>query len=246
MLRGGPGADRTGYLIMVSRRAILPAKVDDLKVPLTPVLPREELLQIRFRLPHVLSFRQSPSVRKAMDMRVDREGRLSEGLGHHDAGSLVANARKLLELFDVARHLAAVMIDQRSREIFQSPRFARSEAAASDQFQDFMLGKPGQRCGRGRSTEKCRRDAIDLRVSRLCREHDRNEKRERIAMAEGDVGLGKEAIEDRADFLRLLRARHGNRSTKSGRGGEASVCPMSARTSRVGTGPSRVRRSPRT
>src|SRR5712692_5282485 len=162
-----PGTDRAVAHVVVPCRAILAAEVDDLQVPLSPFLARKELFQIGLRLPHVLAFRQAPADSEAMNVRVDGEGCLAERLRHDHARGLVPNAWQLLQLVDVARHLASVFIDQCLREPFDVPSFARRQSAASNQFQDFMLGHASQ-CGRTRRASKERgRDAVDLRIGRL-------------------------------------------------------------------------------
>src|SRR5207245_2191192 len=78
VLHSKPRADRALAHVVASRRAVLAAEVDQLQVPLAPFLPRKELFQIGLRLPDILSFRQTPAFRQAVDVRVDRKGRLAE------------------------------------------------------------------------------------------------------------------------------------------------------------------------
>ena len=80
LVSGRPRTDRARVLVVPARRAVLAAEVDDLQVALSPLLAREELLQIALGLLDVLARRQSPACGEAVDVRVDREGRLAERL----------------------------------------------------------------------------------------------------------------------------------------------------------------------
>src|SRR4051794_36717302 len=84
-----PRADRTLLRLVPSCRAVLPPEVNELQVPLSPLLRRPQLLQILLRLRDVLAARQPPPCREPMNVRVDREGRLAERLRHHHARRLV-------------------------------------------------------------------------------------------------------------------------------------------------------------
>src|SRR2546430_5120214 len=104
-----------------------------------------------------------------MDMRIDRKGRLRECLRHDDAGSLVTDTGKFLELLDVARNFT--LIDNCFCHLFESPRLPWSESAASNQFHYFLFRHLRKR-SRSRSTAKERgRDAIDLSVRSLRRQN---------------------------------------------------------------------------
>src|SRR5438874_71870 len=48
-----PGTDRTFRRVVVARRAVLAAEVDDLQMPLAPLLGRPQFLQVALRLLHV-------------------------------------------------------------------------------------------------------------------------------------------------------------------------------------------------
>ena len=60
-----------------------------------------------------LAGRQPEPVADAEDVRVDRHRRLAEGHVEHDIGGLAADARQLDQRVAVARHLAAMVADQR-------------------------------------------------------------------------------------------------------------------------------------
>ena len=64
---------------------------------------REQLLEIALGLLDGAAAREAPARRQAVDVRVDREGRMAEGLRHHDARGLVADARQRLERLEIVR-----------------------------------------------------------------------------------------------------------------------------------------------
>lgn len=78
---------------MAAGRAELTAKIDDLLVQVVPALPREEAFQVFLGLDHVLAVGQPPAVGEAVDVGVDGEGGLPEGLLHHHLGRLVTHSR---------------------------------------------------------------------------------------------------------------------------------------------------------
>ena len=47
-----------------------------------------------------------------MDVGIHGKRRMTKRLTHHDACSLMPHARERLEIFEVARHLATVQVEQ--------------------------------------------------------------------------------------------------------------------------------------
>src|SRR3954471_2052441 len=80
LLTRRPRADRARLQIVVQRRAVLPAEVDDLKVALPPGLLGEEALEVALGGLYVLAAGQAPAGSQAVDVGVHRERRLIEGL----------------------------------------------------------------------------------------------------------------------------------------------------------------------
>ena len=66
---------------------------------------------------------------------------LSERLRHHDARGLVPDAGQAFERVEVARHLAAVLVDEDLCEPLDAFRLAGREAARLDRRQDLRLGE---------------------------------------------------------------------------------------------------------
>src|SRR6266849_7574153 len=152
---------------MIPCRTVLPSEVNDLKEALAPGIGREKFFQVCFGLSDLLAARKTPTRGQPVNMRVDRKGRLAECLCHHDAGAFVADAGQLFKLLDVARNLAAVLIENGLGHLLQSPRLARSKATASNQHQDFVLRHLRERGWRRCTTKERWRDAIDLGVGGL-------------------------------------------------------------------------------
>src|SRR5688572_11534870 len=75
-----------------------------------------DLLELELDLERRLARRQPGAIADTKDMRVDRDGRLAKSDVEHDIGGLAADARKLLEQSALARHLAAIFVDQHPRK----------------------------------------------------------------------------------------------------------------------------------
>ena len=95
---------------------MLAAVEDDLQMESVPSLDRKELFQIRFGLNHILSIGQSPTLRQSVDVRIDRERRYAEGLGHDDRCRLMTDTRQPLQGFEVLGDLTGVLLNQDIRE----------------------------------------------------------------------------------------------------------------------------------
>src|ERR1700688_3257137 len=86
-----PRTNRARVRLVSARGAVLAAEVDDLQVAASPLLGGDVLREVA-RVPFdVLRSGQLPAAGQAVDVGVDREGRLAEGLGHDDARRLVAD-----------------------------------------------------------------------------------------------------------------------------------------------------------
>ena len=81
-------------------------------VRVLPELVRRELLQPRLDFVDVVARREVGAVRDAEDVRVDRDRRLAEGGVEHDVRRLAADARQRFQRFALARHRAAVLLEQ--------------------------------------------------------------------------------------------------------------------------------------
>ena len=77
---------------MSARGAILTAKVNNLQMQIVPALFGKEALTVALRLLHALAVGQPPAIDKAMDVRINGEGRLAETLGHDDLSRFMSYA----------------------------------------------------------------------------------------------------------------------------------------------------------
>lgn len=64
-------------------------------------------LEVGLHLLHVLALAQPPAESQPVDVRVDGEGRVAEGLGHDDGRRLVSHAGQGLQVLEGVGHLAA-------------------------------------------------------------------------------------------------------------------------------------------
>lgn len=76
------------------------------------IFGRDDLLESLFDGKRGFADRKRNPVRDAKNMRIHRDGGLTEGNIQHHISSFTANARKTLQGFAVMRHLAAVILDQ--------------------------------------------------------------------------------------------------------------------------------------
>jgi len=164
-------------------RAVLAAEVDHLEVHAPPRGLGEEALQVALGLHHAAPAREPPARREAVDVRVHREGRLTEGLHHHDARRLVADTGERLEEREVRRHAARVLVQQALCERRERARLLGRQPAAPDQALDLGDGEARQRLRRRRRSEERRCHLVHPRVGALGREHHRDEQGEGVLMA---------------------------------------------------------------
>lgn len=69
-----------------------------------------------------------------MNVRVHREGRYSESLGHHHAGGFVTYARQRLQLFKAAWYFPSVHCDQEVSEFVHIAGLGFGEPELADVF----------------------------------------------------------------------------------------------------------------
>jgi hypothetical protein len=188
---------------------VLAAELDELEVQAAPGERGKELLEIALGLLDGAAAREAPARRQPMDVRIDGEGRLTEGLLHHDARGLVAHARQGFEGLECGRHAAAVLFDQDPREPRDRLRLGWRESARADDAPDLGDGEPAHRFGRRRAGEQQRRDLVHLDVGALRGEQHGDEQRVGIPMVEEDLDLGVDLVEDATDPTGFVRALHG-------------------------------------
>ena len=101
---------------MSSRRAVFPAKEDDLQVQLVPGLSGKDSLEILLGLNHILSTGQLPAPGQPVDMGIDRKGGHPKCLAHDHGSRLVPYSRKAFQCLHVLRHFPIITITQDHRQ----------------------------------------------------------------------------------------------------------------------------------
>jgi hypothetical protein len=187
---------------------VLPSEQDDLEVQAAPGQRRIQLLEVALGLLDRPAVREAPAGGQPVDVGVDREGGLAEGLRHHDAGGLVAHAGQRLERFEVGGHLPAVLPDQELRKARDRLGFRRRETAGADHAPDLRDRQLRHRLRRRGAGEQERRDLVHLDVGALRGEEHGDQQGVRIPVLEGDLDLGVDVVEDPADPTGFVRALH--------------------------------------
>src|SRR5262245_12408756 len=102
-------ADRADAALRRDRYADRLAEGDEKIVVFQPVLRRQSASQRHFRLVRILGAHVTPSVRDAMNMRIDADARLLEALCQHEVCGLAADTFQLQQLVDVVGDGARVL-----------------------------------------------------------------------------------------------------------------------------------------
>ena len=132
----------------------------------------------------------------------------AEGLEHHHAGGLVADAGQPLERLQVARHAAAVLVTQRARQRGDVARLGGRQPARADQAPDRRHRQARHRLGRVGGGEQPGVTWL-TRASVHCAESSTaTSKRVGVAVAQRDRRARVEPIENRLDAACLLCAGH--------------------------------------
>ena len=171
------------------------------------------------------------AVAEAEDVRIHRHGAFAERDIQHDVGGLPADAGQFLQRLAVARHLAAVMLDQLPRQLDDVACLALPEADRADMFRYPVDAQTQHRLGCVGFLVERLGGAVHRHVGGLRGQHDCDQQGERIDegqfTARIGVGLGQrlnEAARTSTSTARPPRAA-GSASTArtrwSSRGGTA-------------------------
>ena len=104
-------ADLTNRSVASSRGTIFPPVKDNLKMELTPGIPWEKGFQVLFGLFNARAIGQFPPLGEAMNVGINCECRMPEGLGHHHRGRFVPHPGKGLEILEIGRHFPSMFFD---------------------------------------------------------------------------------------------------------------------------------------
>ena len=142
---------------------------------------------------------EAGAVGHAEDVRVDGDRRLAEGDVEHDVGGFASDPGQRLQRGAVARHLAAMLLDEDPAQRDQVLCLCAKEADRADQLDDPLLSESEHLRGRVGEREERGGRFVDTGVGRLRRQHDSDQQGERVD--EFELGLrdrarlGQTAIE---------------------------------------------------
>ena len=136
---------------------------------------RRLLLQLRLDQVHIPAASEAGAVGDPEDMGVDREGLLAERDVHDDVGGLAPDPGQRLQRVAVARHLAAMLLDQGPGESDDVLRLGVEQADRPDVLLQAFLAERKHLLRRGDLPEQVPGGAVHARVGRLGGEDDGDE-----------------------------------------------------------------------
>src|SRR3954447_3455328 len=98
------------------------------------ILRRRDGFETLLDLERRLAGRQTGAVAEAEDMRIDRDRRLAERDVEHGTGGLAPDPRQPFERLALARHLAAVLVEQYPRQLDDIDRLRAVQPDRADEF----------------------------------------------------------------------------------------------------------------
>jgi hypothetical protein len=146
-----------------------------------------------------LARREAGAVANPEDVRVDGEGFLTERGVEDDVGGLAADARKLLKLFSIPRHLRTKAIDQSPREGDDVFRLGVEQTDGFDRVSERFFAQIEHLLRRFDPFEELARRKVHARVGRLGRQDDGDQQLIDVAVLKlgrrRGIGLGEPAKE---------------------------------------------------
>lgn len=134
-----------------------------------------------------------------MNVGVNGKGRLMKRLHEDDRGRFMADAGELFKCFEIAGHLALVMLEKIVGELPDGARFGSGKTAGTDDLSDFFDGELDHLLGRVGFCKEERCDEVDAGVGALGGEQDGNQEGVGIFVLKGDCGIGEELLEEGGD-----------------------------------------------
>lgn len=174
-------ANFTNSSVTTPCRAVITPVKNNLEVEFVPSTWREKGLQVFFSLQNRPSVRQFPPLSQSVDVCVHRKGRNSKGLSHDHLGCLVTNTRQRLQIREISRNNAPMLIEQYLRQALDSPGFLRPQPAGPYDLLDTGRRLPGKLLRRApQRAKETRRDLVDAHICALSREKNRDQQSEWI------------------------------------------------------------------
>ena len=183
------GRDGAAAALRHARQADVAAVQDQPVVRVVQVLRRHALEQLQLDRQRRLARRQAGAVGDAEHVRVDRQRRLAERHVEDHVGRLAAHAGQGLQRGAVARHLAAVLLDQEAAGLEQVLGLRAVQADRAHVRLDALGAQRQHALRRGRRDEQRARGLVDADVGGLRRQQHRGQQLEHA----GVVQLGGRA-----------------------------------------------------
>ena len=165
-----------------------------------PLFAGEEAFEIFLGLHDVFSGTQTPALREAMNVGIDRKGGHPKGLTHDHRSGLVPHRGKSLQRRHVCRHLAAVLIDEDARESRNALGFHGSESAGPNDGVDVLNGKFNHVVRVIRLCKEQWGDLVDAGIGALGGEEDCDKEGVGVAVIQRDGGLRIKPFEGLLDM----------------------------------------------
>ena len=144
-------------------------------VSVAPEGLRDDLLELGLDIIDIFTRSEAGSVADAEHVRVDRERLLAERRIENDVGGLATDPGKLLQLFTGTGNIAAIFVDQRLAEGDDILGLGVEQADRFDRFAKLFFAEIDHVSRRFYVLEQRLGRDVDAGISRLCREHDRDE-----------------------------------------------------------------------
>ena len=165
---------------------------------------------LHFDIERRLAGREPGAVADAENVRIDRDGRLAESDIEHDVRGLAADAGQRFQRLAIVRDLAAMLRDENLRQRDHVLCLGAVKPDGLDQLAHPRFAELDHLLRRVGELEQRRRRLVDAGIRRLRREHDGDQKRERIDVVQlaARLGIGGGKAPERFLDLGLGPLRH--------------------------------------
>src|SRR5713101_5744352 len=187
----GPGAereDRASRAVRFARVAGAPAVNDQKRCGLDPLGSGQESAELVMDLLRVVRARESEALGDARHVRIHGQGRYAEGIAEHDIGRLPAHPGQLHELFERARDLSAMPLDQGPAHAHEGASLGLEEPRGVNLLLEGRRLRARPVFGLAVALEERARHGVHALIGALGRENGGDKQLEGIAEAELDTG----------------------------------------------------------
>ena len=169
-----------------------------------PISAWHDPLEVALDLHRIVVAGEAKPLREPSYVRVDNDSLRVAQLGCDDVSGLTRNARKLDEVFESSRNLPVELLEQYAHRAAYPLRLLAKEASRIDVALELLDRNGEVVLRRAIFPEEGRRDAVDVRIRRLGREHHRDEELEIRPKTERDLRvlvLDGQPLDDLSDPL---------------------------------------------